>query len=192
MLYSYIPRKIRNVHENYCVSSSWHTLVCPSTLARSNAVFPSCVKYNIQYNSEWLLWLNRRSSSCFYAWMSHAEFEYDTSYVYNHLWTIAGKVTELKIVKTRGKPLPWIVGLESLDLLPVEAWNSSTQWTGSHSMYVPVFLPNSSANTLNQNLIHLVGKVHVCFMLDQFPDNPHISLLSCSHECCLLSALGSN
>ena len=33
--------------------------MCCSTLAMSNAVFPSCIKYNIQYNSEWLLWLKQ-------------------------------------------------------------------------------------------------------------------------------------
>ena len=41
----------------------------------------------------------------------------------------------------------WIIGLESLDLLPVKAWNSSTQWTCSHGIYVPVFQPNSSAHS---------------------------------------------
>ena len=56
-------------------------------------------------------------------------------------------------------------------------------------MYVPVFLPNSSAHTRNQSLIHLVGEVDIGSMVDQLPDNLHISLLGRPHEGSLLSAL---
>ena len=43
-----------------------------------------------------------------------------------------------------------------------------------------------------KRLIHLVGEVDTGFMLDQFSDNPHISLLGRHHEGCLLRVLGSN
>ena len=147
MLYSY-----HKGVENGCVSSSWHTSVCPSTLAMSNAVFPSCVKYNIQYNSDWLLSLNRHASSSFYVCMDVPCWIW--------VWYLQGTIIceqqleswqnwiRRRGVETRGKALPTNCKinelLESLDLLPVEAWNSFTQWTGSHRMYVPVFLPNSS------------------------------------------------
>ena len=39
---------------------------------------------------------------------------------------------------------------------------------------------------------HLIGEVHVCSMVDQFPDNPHISLLGRHHESCLPRVLGSS
>ena len=32
---------------------------------------------------------------------------------------------------------------------------------------------------------YLVGKVHTGSMVDQFPDNPHISRLGCFHKSCL-------
>ena len=54
-------------------------------------------------------------------------------------------------------------------------------------MYVPVFLPN----TWNQSINYLVGEVHIGSMVDQLPDNPHISLLGCPHDGCLLRLLGS-
>lgn len=45
---------------------------------------------------------------------------------------------------------------------------------------------------LKQSLIYLVSKVHICFMLDQFPDNPHISFFDRHHESCLLRVLELN
>ena len=43
-----------------------------------------------------------------------------------------------------------------------------------------------------KRLIHLVGEVDTGFMLDQFSDNPHISLLGRHHESRLLRLLRSN
>ena len=49
----------------------------------------------------------------------------------------------------------------------------------------------SSCSVHTFSLIYLICNVHTGSMLDQFPDNPHISIAGCYHEGCLLKVLKS-
>ena len=146
-------------------------------------------------NSEWL---NRKVSRSFmgvpcwiWVWYLHA------IYIYNHLWAI----TAWKADGTEVEEGSWnqrettINQLWNSELADWSHWTycpSSTQWTCSHGIYVPVFLPNSSTHSMEWRFIYLVGKVDIGSMLYQLPDNSHISLLGCCHEGCLPRVLESN
>ena len=101
-----------------------------------------------------------------------------TSYSWKVDWTYRTDSYSRGRVESHYKPTPALVKM----------------WTLFNSVDTqsPDLLLYGIQLTLNQSLIHLVGEVPAGSMVDQFPDNPHISLLGCHHKSCLLSVLESN
>ena len=73
------------------------------------------------------------------------------------------------------------------------SWRCKYHQLSWHVVPGPVAICNLPSKLYTNNLklrrIHLVGKFHIGSMVDQFSDNPHISLLGCHHQSCLLRDL---